>query len=777
MTSFEYVVCDSVGQCAYGIALITVDFGIRFTAQDDLTTTIENTQIEIHVLANDSPGTYGPDLTTLTITRYPDLGWAEVQPAGRIRFAPRPRLLGSDGFRYSICDEYGYCTQAQVTVMVLDDATPSPVAVADLATTDERVSVAIDVASNDLAGALPIDPGSIAIEFMPPHGSAALGAQGEITYTPQPDFIGEDVITYSICEVGGMQCAIGTVHVTVEDAVDPVAVTDTVAAVEHVPVTIKVMDNDIAGDYPLVRDSVAVSIFPSHGDVDWIVPGEITYTANLGYAGADQFEYIVCDSIGLCAYAAVLVTVEGAADPVAVTDTVAAVEHDPLTIKVLENDIAGDYPLVSDSVAVTVFPSHGAVDWIVPGEITYTPSPGFVGSDQFEYIVCDSIGQCAYAPVFVMITAAGGPTILIGHVTNGGNARVSVFSATSGAQIATVFMADGHFSIEVPVAVCPAGFKIYFTAPSGLMPSWYKGGQNFSDANCTDAPAVLDTVTLLPAVQLTGAVKDLATNANLDGSIVYAFAASDGRFVGWSRVGTAGPGRYSISVLPGTAYKLKVQPPVGYLPEWSGGAHSFVTAGEVAPPSDIDFFVRSTGSVSGGVKRTDGTPIPGAQVYAWDATAGSFAGSAATGGGSGGDFAINLDPTKSYKVKIVGPSGLEDRWYPSAPGWAEAIGVAPPLSLEMELRDAVQITGVAAMPSQPTLVSAYTSCGCTSPTNTVSDIFGNYSLKVVSTELSGDYYRVRAIDSAGATIWFNGSAGFAGSATVSAPASGIDLTS
>jgi hypothetical protein len=108
-----------------------------------------------------------------------------------------------------------------------DDPTPidpdgTPVANDDVATTDQDNPVNIDPLPNDDFG---IDgPGStpITVTVQPPNGTATVDNNGTpndptddtIDYTPDPGFVGTDVITYQICDADG-DCDDATITVTV----------------------------------------------------------------------------------------------------------------------------------------------------------------------------------------------------------------------------------------------------------------------------------------------------------------------------------------------------------------------------------------------------------------------------------------------------------------------------------------------------------------------------------------------------------------------------------
>ena len=106
-----------------------------------------------------------------------------------------------------------------VTVTVDDDGVP--VAVDDSATTDEETAVTIDVKANDAWN----DNATLTSTTDPANGSISVGADGQITYTPDADFEGTDSFTYTLTDDNG-DTSTATVTVTVNDEGAPEAVDD-----------------------------------------------------------------------------------------------------------------------------------------------------------------------------------------------------------------------------------------------------------------------------------------------------------------------------------------------------------------------------------------------------------------------------------------------------------------------------------------------------------------------------------------------------------------------
>lgn len=86
-------------------------------------------------------------------------------------------------------------------------------------------------------------------------------------------------------------------------------------------------------------------------------------------------------------------------------DTATVAEGSSIVINVLANDSDNDGLLVVGSLTVTINPAHGtAVVNSSTGQITYTPSANYNGTDTFQYRICDNDGACSLGSVTVTIT-------------------------------------------------------------------------------------------------------------------------------------------------------------------------------------------------------------------------------------------------------------------------------------------------------------------------------------------------------------------------------------
>ncbi|USB33588.1 Ig-like domain-containing protein [Paenibacillus sp. YPG26] len=194
----------------------------------------------------------------------------------------------------------------------------------------------------------------------------------------------------------------------------PIAVNDTLTVAENTPGSVIVTDNDTDAENGLDPSTVAIKTQPQHGTATPDSSGKVTYTPNPGYSGSDSFTYTVKDTNGAeSSPATVTVTVTAApvnTVPNAVNDTLTAAENTPGSVIVTANDTDAENGLDPSTVTIKTQPQHGTATPDSSGKVTYTPNPGYSGSDSFTYTVKDTNGaESSPATVTVTVTAAGIP--------------------------------------------------------------------------------------------------------------------------------------------------------------------------------------------------------------------------------------------------------------------------------------------------------------------------------------------------------------------------------
>ena len=284
----------------------------------------------------------------------------------------------------------------------------APVADDQAVSTDEDTPVAITLTASDVDG----DNLSYTIVNSSEFGTLS-GTAPDVTYTPDPDYNGSDSFTFKAND-GQADSNIATVSVIVNSVNDPpVADDQAVSTDEDTLVAITLTASDVDGDsltYSVMSD-------PSHGTLSGTAP-DVTYTPDPDYTGPDSFTFQANDGQADSNIATVSITVTPVNNaPVADDQAVSTDEDTPVAITLTASDVDGDlltYSVVSD-------PSHGTLSGTAP-DVTYTPDPGYNGSDSFTFKANDGQADSNTATVSITVTALG-PTAQLesGSVTVGGD--------------------------------------------------------------------------------------------------------------------------------------------------------------------------------------------------------------------------------------------------------------------------------------------------------------------------------------------------------------------
>jgi VCBS repeat-containing protein len=130
--------------------------------------------------------------------------------------------------------------------------------------------------------------------------------------------------------------------------------------------------------------------------------GGFFYLPNLLFTGDDTFTYAVNDGTTQSNVATVTITVAasgGNMAPVAVDDSYSGAEDTQLDVAAATGVLANDTDAEGGPLTAVLLASvtHGTLTLRADGSFTYTPTPGFVGSDQFQYRARDSSGALSAA--------------------------------------------------------------------------------------------------------------------------------------------------------------------------------------------------------------------------------------------------------------------------------------------------------------------------------------------------------------------------------------------
>lgn len=188
------------------------------TLVDDLIATDEDSQLLVPVFDNDSDL---PSTGTLTATN-PSNGSVSINNNGSpndpsddlLTYTPLPDYNGPDNFDYTVCNSFGDCSTATVSIDVL----PVVDAIDDSLAGNQDQMIMIDFLAND--NDIPVT-GTIT-HTSPANGTLVVNDNGTpanpwddtFSYTPDAAYIGNDTFNYTICDGAG-HCSTATVTLVI----------------------------------------------------------------------------------------------------------------------------------------------------------------------------------------------------------------------------------------------------------------------------------------------------------------------------------------------------------------------------------------------------------------------------------------------------------------------------------------------------------------------------------------------------------------------------------
>ena len=273
-------------------------------------------------------------------------------------------------------------------------------------TGDEDIPIIITI--EQLTGDPNVDL-NVSIFQQPANGVVTIDQNGNLVFTPNPNYNGEDSFKILVLDELGQSQVIEIFLIVnpVNDA--PEATDDTfdgiLAVAEDDALNGDVLDNDSDVDGDLL--SAILVDGPRNGQLALNADGSFTYTPDENFNGSDSFTYKANDGALDSNIATVNITVNPVNDaPVAVGDAYSVDEDNTLNILsdgVLGND--SDIDLDPLSAVLVDGPDYGILSLNADGSFTYTPDENFNGSDSFTYKANDGNADSNVATVNINVNA------------------------------------------------------------------------------------------------------------------------------------------------------------------------------------------------------------------------------------------------------------------------------------------------------------------------------------------------------------------------------------
>lgn len=333
-------------------------------ANDDLIVLCESDEITSSLIANDFVDNMIFELNTQPLTA-PQHGVLNIQEDGSYFYQPIDGFWGTDHFTYEICFKSEGITPIVYLYHVTDAPKNIPLGVSSV------VSV-VEVEKNEPILGISLenlrisheDIGDISAKLIAPSGTYAWLFQGmcsgtsdmHLNFSDNADpgsppcpltnngtyrslqslsrFIGESAqgiwqlqiidsrpnrdagtldgwdlrITTGVHEE--LYCRTANVSILVTPKVEPpVAEDDQASTVPSAEINIDILENDSDPDNDIAICSINIDTEPSNGTVEILENCTVNYIPDDGFTGTDQFDYTICDTLGLCDDATVIIDV------------------------------------------------------------------------------------------------------------------------------------------------------------------------------------------------------------------------------------------------------------------------------------------------------------------------------------------------------------------------------------------------------------------------------------------------------------------------------------
>ncbi len=410
-----------------------ITFAYAPTASDDPVDVPQGVATPVDVLANDTyltPNTGARTISfaapiTLTIETQPIKGTAQVT-GSTITYTSNPTATGSDRIVYKVVDANGDSDTATVDIHMDVPGASDDTAVVLI----NGPATDINVGANDTGLT---DPVTVTIETPPARGTATAGPVGpraDATVSFTPDTVPYNAASYDVefsyriaDGTGFSSTAFVTVHVR-----KPLEATRTITTQGHDPLGRTATFTPFGSDVTILTQGTRGTVTQSGNLLTYTITDPTFFT------GSDTFTYLVTVA-GEEVFGLVTVTVPDALAAPRMEDGVIRMDQDT-SGTILLGIVPGNGTLSQHNVTISTPAVSG--DCTLSGvgtqviSITYTPDPGFTGTDECVVTATDAdldSGQ-ATMRMTVLTATSGGSASLPG---GGGSVDLWSLSLLAGA--------------------------------------------------------------------------------------------------------------------------------------------------------------------------------------------------------------------------------------------------------------------------------------------------------------------------------------------------------
>ena len=290
--SMNYVVCDSIDNCATGTLTVSVNDGSGPLVNDSIyVSTIEDNSVSIPLLYE------GYEMVAP-----PASGTALIEAGGVVTYTPNTSFIGSDQFLIKITSN-GSTIYRDVFVEVLPQINTNTVAFDDYGYTPINMEIEINVTDNDIGNF------NINIFTQPQFGEGLVTkVNGDVLkFVPTANFTGPAEFTYTVKNASGFS-ETASVTIVVDDQ-EPQEDPFELYTNKNTPLVLYYNIPISYTEFDVVND-------PNHGNLEYIegdttiiigtqsidVENVIIYHPDIDYIGDDEFEIDYCVTVNNTCY-------------------------------------------------------------------------------------------------------------------------------------------------------------------------------------------------------------------------------------------------------------------------------------------------------------------------------------------------------------------------------------------------------------------------------------------------------------------------------------------
>lgn len=403
-----YSVCDAQNACVQTtVSLVVVPVNDPPVLTDSEIFTDEEV-ISTGILASNASDV-DFDSFTFSVVTPPAHGQLTISSNGNYSFNPDYNFSGMDEFEYRVCDGGGACDTAIVSVTI-NFVNDLPVVNSESYSGNEDTVITGTVADNDYD--LDIEGLVWLIIFGPQNGTATMNLEGDFVYTPNPNYFGQDILTYMACDSCGA-CSAGQLSLSILGVNDfPVASDDIFSLSQGQVLSGSLALNDTDVDDTALLYTLSTPF--ENGSFVLNSNGTFNFVPDENLIGLVELDYEVCDDSGDCATASVIITIDPVVEnvpPVAADDFATMQQGSVLNGTVASNDTDADndeliYSYDGDFTdGVFVMNQDGTYEFI-PNETLY-------GAIEILYNVCDPSGDCDSGSLTITINQLNNPPVAV----------------------------------------------------------------------------------------------------------------------------------------------------------------------------------------------------------------------------------------------------------------------------------------------------------------------------------------------------------------------------